>query len=55
MESDQIITRTEQAQAGKPCGHAHHVGTCPSCQRAQLKRWRMQLVQAGAERSASRA
>jgi hypothetical protein len=25
--------------------HAHHVGTCSSCQRAQLARWRAQLAQ----------
>jgi len=31
---------------GKPCGHAQHVGTCASCQRAQLARWRTQLAQA---------
>jgi hypothetical protein len=31
---------------GKPCGHARHVGTCASCQRAQLARWRTQLAQA---------
>ncbi len=54
MESDQM-TRTEQAETGKPCGHTHHVGTCPSCQRAQLKRWRMQLVQVEAGRSAGHA
>jgi hypothetical protein len=28
------------------CGHARHVGTCPECQRAQLARWRAQLVEA---------
>jgi hypothetical protein len=27
----------------RPCGHVHHVGTCPYCQRAQLARWRRQL------------
>ena len=31
---------------GKSCGHAAHVGTCASCQRAQLARWRTQLAQA---------
>jgi hypothetical protein len=31
---------------GKPCGHAQHVGTCPSCQHTQLARWRMQPAQA---------
>jgi hypothetical protein len=30
--------RTEES-----CGHTRHVGTCPSCQRAQLARWREQL------------
>jgi hypothetical protein len=28
------------------CGHTRHVGTCPACQRAQLARWRAQLLQA---------
>ncbi len=28
------------------CGHIRHVGTCPECQRAQLARWRGQLVEA---------
>lgn len=31
---------------GRPCGHAQHVGTCASCQRTQLARWRTQLAQA---------
>lgn len=30
----------------KACGHVRHVGVCPTCQRAQLERWRIQLVQA---------
>jgi hypothetical protein len=30
----------------RPCGHVRHVGPCPSCQRAQLARWRAQLEQA---------
>jgi hypothetical protein len=29
----------------RPCGHARHVGTCAGCQRAQLARWRGQLMQ----------
>lgn len=29
-----------------PCGHTHHVGTCPECQRVQLARWRFQLQEA---------
>jgi hypothetical protein len=53
QESDQM-TSTEKPQSGKSCGHAHHVGTCPSCQRAQLSRWRMQLVQAKTEPPAGR-
>jgi hypothetical protein len=32
----------------RSCGHIRHVGTCPSCQRAQLARWDAQL--AGASR-----
>jgi len=28
------------------CGHTRHVGTCPACQRAQLTRWRTQLIAA---------
>ena len=55
MRESDHMTRTERTDAGKPCGHAHHVGTCPSCQRAQLKRWRMQLVQVDARRAARRA
>jgi len=37
------------------CGHSRHVGTCPECQRAQLARWRAQLlaVQAESPRSSS--
>ena len=30
--------------APRQCGHARHVGTCPSCQRAQLARWNAQLA-----------
>jgi len=37
-----------------PCGHTRHVGTCPHCQRAQLARWRAQLIAASsAARGAS--
>lgn len=28
------------------CSHIRHVGTCPACQRAQLARWRVQLIEA---------
>lgn len=36
----------EQASGiGKPCGHLAHGGTCASCQRSQLARWRSQLAQ----------
>jgi hypothetical protein len=28
------------------CGHTRHVGPCPECQRAQLARWRAQIVEA---------
>jgi len=36
----------------RACGHTRHVGTCPECQRAQLARWRTQLIAAsGAVRS----
>jgi hypothetical protein len=45
MQETHHMTRIEPADTGKPCGHAHHVGTCPSCQRAQLNRWHMQLIQ----------
>jgi len=31
---------------GKACGHVAHVGTCASCQRRQLARWRTQLAEA---------
>jgi hypothetical protein len=30
----------------RSCGHVHHVGICPSCQRAQLARWGAQLAEA---------
>ena len=23
----------------RPCGHRHHVGSCPACMRAMLARW----------------
>ena len=36
-----------------PCGHTRHVGTCPTCQRMQLARWRGQLAHADAEAPAS--
>jgi hypothetical protein len=29
-----------------PCGHERHVGTCPFCQRVQLRRWKAQLIEA---------
>ncbi|MGZ6562993.1 MAG: hypothetical protein ACXVH1_26030 [Solirubrobacteraceae bacterium] len=29
---------------GRTCAHARHNGSCPSCQRAQLARWRAQLA-----------
>jgi hypothetical protein len=35
------------------CGHVHHVGTCPCCQRAQLARWRDQLASVTSERRAA--
>ncbi|MDQ6822684.1 MAG: hypothetical protein M3076_20505 [Actinomycetota bacterium] len=40
------MTRSDTPESGRTCGHAHHVGTCASCQRAQLARWRTQLIQA---------
>jgi hypothetical protein len=36
--------REPTAQA--PCGHTRHLGTCPTCQREQLERWREQLEHA---------
>jgi hypothetical protein len=30
----------------RPCGHTHHVGSCPTCQEVQLARWREQLADA---------
>jgi hypothetical protein len=48
-------TSAEQAGRGstrearhveRPCGHRHHVGTCPPCQRAQLASWHAQLEEA---------
>lgn len=28
----------------RPCGHTHHHGNCPDCQRIQIERWRAQLT-----------
>jgi hypothetical protein len=46
-----LHTRTSGASTGshglltaKSCGHHRHVGSCPACQRAQLARWRAQLL-----------
>ncbi len=41
-----IRVTTALLARGKPCGHERHVGTCSSCQCAQLARWREQLAQA---------
>ena len=43
-ESDRTM-RIEKPDLDKGCGHPHHVGTCASCQRAQLTRWQLQLIQ----------
>ena len=45
-----MTTTTHGAEAiraplPKPCGHDRHVGTCASCQRAQLARWQEQSEQ----------
>jgi hypothetical protein len=40
------------AATAKTCGHARHVGTCGSCQRAQLAKWQGQLAQVQAVRRA---
>jgi hypothetical protein len=37
-----------------PCGHTRHVGTCPTCQRMQLARWRRQLAHVDATAPAPR-
>lgn len=54
MHESDHMTRVEKPEWGKSCGHPHHVGTCASCQRAQLSRWRMQLIQAKAKQPAGR-
>ena len=35
--------RAQVVQAVKACGHKTHVGSCASCQRAQLAKWQAQL------------
>jgi len=40
--------RGQLGQSAKACGHTAHVGTCPSCQRAQLAKWQAQLAQVAA-------
>jgi len=47
--------RSHGLRRATACGHSRHVGTCPECQRAQLARWREQLlaVQAESPRSSS--
>jgi hypothetical protein len=52
---------TINAQAGvaegtgcRPCGHSHHIGTCTHCQRAQLARWRRQLIEVSEARAYQR-
>jgi hypothetical protein len=34
------------AHTVKECGHARHLGTCPACQRAALRRAALQLAEA---------
>lgn len=36
--------RAQPGTTEGPCGHTRHVGTCPTCQRVQLARWREQLA-----------
>jgi hypothetical protein len=43
--SKQLSQGADQRADAKPCGHQHHVGFCPDCQRAQLARWRKQLIE----------
>ena len=52
MQRSDRMTRGDTPESGKPCGHVHHVGTCAACQRAQLSRWRTQLVQVQAKQPA---
>jgi hypothetical protein len=42
--------RTAGESKTRSCGHTRHVGTCGACQRAQLVRWQVQLVQASEAR-----
>jgi len=44
---------TDRLKFWAECGHARHVGTCPSCQRAQLARWNAQLVSVTVARQAA--
>lgn len=41
-----IESGPSRVRLGRLCGHSRHVGVCPTCQRAQLERWRAQLLQA---------
>jgi hypothetical protein len=57
MHNSKQPSSADQHTAAKRCGHKRHVGTCPHCQRAQLARWRSQLIECtagdgGGERSA---
>ncbi len=45
MPEHLITAQNTCPSAGKACGHPGHVGTCSSCQRAQLDRWNLQLAQ----------
>ncbi len=36
--------RSRESLPEDKCGHTRHVGSCPTCQQAQLERWREQLA-----------
>lgn len=53
-----IINVEHRVAAGggcRPCGHMHHIGTCAHCQRAQLARWRRQLIEVSDARAYQRS
>ncbi len=44
VPANSASARITLGQTAKACGHAAHVGTCSSCQRAQLAKWQAQLA-----------
>jgi hypothetical protein len=49
---DTSAATTAAIAESKSCGHAEHIGFCPSCQRVQLARWAREVNKATAARHA---